>query len=334
MRRASVYLFFSLFCLGIFFAHISYAAGPTKISYSVDTPSTWTKENSPYIVQNHVVVKAPLTIEPGTVVKFSINNLADLTLQNDFYVKGTREEPVIFTSIRDDSYMGDNDGDHGYYKPCKEDWMGLNFNPYQDYVLEIEYAKIMYSAFGISIYSSNNHYKSRTVKNCEMKNNGYGILVYNTEPVIENNLITNNQFGIGVSASSKVTKITNNSIYDNETGAKGNNSINPDSGRWMRDTTGGATKAARTVPIIQMEKETKFWAKCFLIHGLRKILFKLPIQLLLFPGLWALGKRTALGKSIPFFTLMTISMLNLPPMDMFLKKIYLPFPMNGGTATK
>ncbi|PIU78398.1 MAG: hypothetical protein COS72_02740, partial [Candidatus Moranbacteria bacterium CG06_land_8_20_14_3_00_43_56] len=244
MRRASVYLFFSLFCLFVFFARISHAAGPTKISYFVDTPSTWTKEDSPYLVQNHVVVRAPLTIEPGTVVKFSSGNPADLTLQNDFYVKGTREEPVVFTSIRDDSYMGDNDDDHGYYKPRVGDWIGLNFNPYQDYALKIEHAKIMYSAFGISIYSSNNHYKNRTVKNCEMKNNGYGILVNNAEPVIENNLIANNQFGIGVNASSKVTKISNNSIFDNEFGAIGSNNANPSLGaldaryNWWGDKSG------------------------------------------------------------------------------------------------
>lgn len=107
MRRAIIYSSFSLFCLGIFFVLPSQATGPTKISYSVDSPSTWTKENSPYLVQNHVIVKAPLTIEPGTVIKFA-SSLADLTLQNDFFVKGTREEPVVFISLWDDSYSSRN----------------------------------------------------------------------------------------------------------------------------------------------------------------------------------------------------------------------------------
>ena len=244
MRRAIIYLFFSLFCFGIFFAQVAQAVGPTKIWYFVDKPVTWTKENSPYIVMNHVVVTAPLTIDAGTVVKFALNSMADLTIQNNFVVKGTREEPVVFTSYRDDSFMGDTNKDGSNTKPNQSDWVGLNFNPYDDKTLDIKYAKIMYSGFGISIYSSNNHYKNRTVKNCELKNNGYGIVIYNAEPVIENNLITDNQFGVRVYASSKITKITNNSIYGNETGAEGDNETNPGLGaldaryNWWGDKNG------------------------------------------------------------------------------------------------
>jgi len=301
MRRAIVYLFFSLFCLFVFFSYASLAAGPTKISYFVDTPSTWTKEDSPYLVQNHVVVRAPLTIEPGTVVKFSSGNPADLTLQNDFYVKGTREEPVVFTSIRDDSYMGDNDDDHGYYKPRVGDWIGLNFNPYQDYALKIEHAKIMYSAFGISIYSSNNHYKNRTVKNCEMKNNGYGILVNNAEPVIENNLIANNQFGIGVNASSKVTKISNNSIFDNEFGAIGSNNANPSLGALDARYNWWGDKSGPNGPDNPNGKGNKVFGKVLFDPWIKEDPLQTPDPVIIIPGIIGSWEKNGKWQIDPIF---------------------------------
>jgi len=301
MRRAIVYLFFSLFCLFVFFSYASLASGPTKISYFVDTPSTWTKEDSPYLVQNHVVVRAPLTIEPGTVVKFSSGNPADLTLQNDFYVKGTREEPVVFTSIRDDSYMGDNDDDHGYYKPRVGDWIGLNFNPYQDYALKIEHAKIMYSAFGISIYSSNNHYKNRTVKNCEMKNNGYGILVNNAEPVIENNLIANNQFGIGVNASSKVTKISNNSIFDNEFGAIGSNNANPSLGALDARYNWWGDKSGPNGPDNPNGKGNKVFGKVLFDPWIKEDPLQTPDPVIIIPGIMGSWEKNGKWQIDPIF---------------------------------
>ena len=230
-----------LFCL---FAHPSKVAASTTITGEITVPTTWAKENSPYIVLGQVKVKAPLTIEAGTIVKFGTGSNDGLNIQSDFFVKGTPEEKVVFTSRFDDAHGGDTDGDHGYWNPHAGDWLSLTFNPYYDKILDIENAQILYSAFGVSIFSSTNYSKNRTVKNCELKNNGYGIVVYNAEPVIENNVISNNQFGIAVNASSRITKITNNSIFDNETGAVGKNPTNPSLGaldaknNWWGDRSG------------------------------------------------------------------------------------------------
>ena len=46
------------------------AAGPTEVISNITTPTTWTKENSPYIIRKTINVKSELTIEPGTIVKF------------------------------------------------------------------------------------------------------------------------------------------------------------------------------------------------------------------------------------------------------------------------
>ena len=245
MRRTkpAFCLAFLIFCFQLFL-YPSKAAGPTMVMYSIDQPTTWTKGNSPYIVLGQVKIKAPLTIEAGTIVKFGTGSNDGLNIQSDLFVNGTSEEKVIFTSLRDDAVGGDTDDDHGYYKPHTGDWTSLNFNPSEDKILDVENAAIRYSNFGISISSSNNYYKNRTVKKCELRENGYGILVYNAEPVIENNIIAENQTGILVQASTRKAKISNNAIFQNKFGAQGINSANPALGaidaknNWWGDASG------------------------------------------------------------------------------------------------
>jgi parallel beta-helix repeat protein len=221
MRRVIFCLSIFLFCALAPFFDVARAAGSTYISSDISTPTVWTKADSPYLVNGTVTVNAPLTIEAGTVVKLNAAYHAILVFRNNLFVKGTREEPVVFTSSKDDSYGGDTNGDGGRFKPAPSDWTYLNFNPYQDYILEVNHAKILYSSFGLSIYASNGHYLKRSVKNSEFKYNGYGLMINDAQPTIENNTISNNGVGISVSASTKTAKISNNAIYGNATGAEG-----------------------------------------------------------------------------------------------------------------
>ena len=263
----------------------------TRISYSVDSSTPWTKAGSPYIVMNHVVVNVPLTIEAGVVVKFAYGNLADLTIQNDFIVKGTREEPVVFTSIHDGVTPG----------PLIGDWVGLNFNPSDDKILDIEHAKVMYSSSGISIYSSNNHFKNRTVKNCELKNNGYGVIVHNADPVIENNLITGNQYGIRVYASSKVTKISNNSIYGNETGVDGVNETNPSLGALDATYNWWGDKDGPTNPDNPNGSGDKITGKVIFNPWTKEDPIEIPDPVIIIPGIMGSWKKDGSWQIDPIF---------------------------------
>ena len=216
-RRTPIFFFASLFFgLTFSFCFVSPASALTRITSDITTPTTWTKENGPYIVQTHAFVRAPLTIEAGTIVKFS-GSLSALAIKDNFIVNGTRAEPVFFTSNNDDSAGGDTNGNQTL--PRTGDWSGLNFNPANDKKLDVRYAKVRYSSFGISIYSSA-FFKNRTVKNCEFKNNGYGIVTNNAEPLVENNVITQNLTGVKDYASIRSAKITNNAIFQNIVGAE------------------------------------------------------------------------------------------------------------------
>ena len=76
-RFCGVVLFAVALVSGFLFATLSpaRAVGPTYISWpglTIDTPTTWTKENSPYHVGRDSMIKinSTLTIEPGVVVTF------------------------------------------------------------------------------------------------------------------------------------------------------------------------------------------------------------------------------------------------------------------------
>jgi len=222
-----IYLAFLIVCFQ-FFGHICIAAGPTVVMGEITSPTIWTKDGSPYKVSGNVVVKAPLTVEAGTVVKFGTGGLDGLKIQNDFFVNGTKEEPVVFTSLRDDEYGGDTNGDGTRTKPSTGSWLQIMFNPVKDCELKIKYAKILYANFGVSLYPSAGQTKEISIKKSEIRKNGIGINISNADALIESNVISENtDFGIVSNVSTKKPKAINNSISNNASGAKGVNSSNP-----------------------------------------------------------------------------------------------------------
>jgi pimeloyl-ACP methyl ester carboxylesterase len=118
-------LILSLVFMFVAFSPVAYA--DTSVSGILSGSAVWTKENSPYVVNNTFTVNtgATLIIEPGVVVKMSPNYF--------FYVYGTLQaqgsstDSIIFTSIKDDSVGGDTNGDGDMSTPVPGDWLPLNF---------------------------------------------------------------------------------------------------------------------------------------------------------------------------------------------------------------
>ena len=86
---------------------------------------TWTKAASPYIVLGMGVASdATLTIEPGTIIKFIGGG--GIGLNGNVTVGAPAPaEPVIFTSLKDDSVGGDTNGDGSASLPVSADWNGI-----------------------------------------------------------------------------------------------------------------------------------------------------------------------------------------------------------------
>lgn len=163
-----------------------------------------------------------LTVEPGTQVKFrrideiSDQNMfvpdspyypqAELIVRGRLIAKGTKEKPIVFTSVEMDARAAD--------------WGAINFLGSDGNV--IEYAKILCAYNGIHAHGS-----TVTVTNSEFVKNGVGISFKSEEETpgvpwfgkrsqltITGNLFANNKGGIGFRNSD--AEISHNEIRDNK----------------------------------------------------------------------------------------------------------------------
>lgn len=92
-----------------------------------------------------VPVGQTLTIAPGAILK---SNWATVVVNGTLNAVGTANSPIVFTSIQDDSYGGDTNG-NGPSSGAPDQWGGLYFAPTSDSSL-VEHAIVAYSGIGFS----------------------------------------------------------------------------------------------------------------------------------------------------------------------------------------
>src|SRR3989344_5934572 len=96
-----------------FLAFASRAFAETYVSGVIDTNTTWTLANSPYIVDSDITIASSttLTIEAGVIVKLA--PFVRITMDQDWtiFAIGTSTNKIYFTSSVDDEIGGDTNGD-------------------------------------------------------------------------------------------------------------------------------------------------------------------------------------------------------------------------------
>jgi parallel beta-helix repeat protein len=181
----------------------------------------------PYFVSGTLIVNngATLHLLAGTIIK-SWTNAIDVRGTLD--AQGTAENPVVFTSYRDDAYGGDTNGDGSATSPAFSDWGGITIS---GNTTNLQYAVIRYSVWGLAggTNISNNTLSynatgikvsggSATIANNHLNNNGTAINVLNGSPILSTNLLIDNDLAIGISSGSPT--VDSNQIYHNSTGIR------------------------------------------------------------------------------------------------------------------
>lgn len=100
---------------------------PNAIGVTISTPTTWVAGNV-YVVTNQVTITSVLTIEPGAIIKLDVDGKLEVINSGKITANGTSSQHITFTSVKDDSYCGDSNGDGTATSPQKGDWLNIYLN--------------------------------------------------------------------------------------------------------------------------------------------------------------------------------------------------------------
>jgi parallel beta-helix repeat protein len=152
-----------------------------------------------------VVTKgATLTILPGTTVRFAWldedgNGIGDgeLNVEGTLLARGTREQPIAFTSARE--------------QPAPRDWTYVMISTSRGSV--VERCLFEYAFTGLQV-----HLSSAAVRNSRFRNNFEAMRFSTSSIVVERNEIAQNTYGIRYESRGSTGSIARNTIAGNEYG--------------------------------------------------------------------------------------------------------------------
>jgi len=98
-----------------------------EISGHINEPMIW-EEGFVYVIDGFdVTINSLVTIKPGAIIKVR-NARISVSDEGKILAEGTADKRIVFTSLADDRYCGDTNGDGDATGPEKGHWVSLTLN--------------------------------------------------------------------------------------------------------------------------------------------------------------------------------------------------------------
>ncbi|RLC54595.1 MAG: hypothetical protein DRH89_09360, partial [Candidatus Cloacimonadota bacterium] len=220
---------------------------------NVSSDITWiSNANSPYVLIGDV------NIDDGVVCTIPAGSVFKANTDGHFYVRGTLDvngtsgNPVIFTSVKDDTYLGDTNNDGTATSAAAGDWEGIIVSGYSDNdgIGEFDNCIIKY---GGGNYDSNIYFHytdSSYFTNSVCEHSLYhGLKARYSDVQISGSAFSNNAEYAAYLQDATVRNYPNNSAFDNGTDAFGLSGIVTENTTWTSSLSSAITSLIGTVTI-------------------------------------------------------------------------------------
>ncbi len=122
IKSKIIFLFFVGLSI-LFFKPIKVNAISFVPTIEIDRDTVWANISAPYIIDFdvHIWPGVTLTIKPGVIIKLGLGQ--NFNIEGSLIAEGESDQPIVFTSFKDDSYGSDSDNESA--QPAAGDWGAL-----------------------------------------------------------------------------------------------------------------------------------------------------------------------------------------------------------------
>jgi len=182
MRKIKVIASFFILSLVMI---VVYAYADTEVSGLITEDTTWTLNNSPYVLVDKVGVdyQVILTVEPGVQVKSNAGPFYYIKVMGKIIAQGTSSNPIIFTAlVNNPSNSGWGGFEFVLNGENKQSWEGSLFE-------WCEFSWLQFGIRSIEIYNQSEN-PILVVRNCKFLNISRNGISFEENCLIENNYFT------------------------------------------------------------------------------------------------------------------------------------------------